>query len=100
MEESNQKLVIGGAIAAVLVIAAVIYFWPQSETQPAIAKVAAPPAAAQPEADYPVPAPKADAAPLPSLEDSDSLLDELVGSLFGSDAAQSWIVKTDLARHL
>jgi len=100
MEESNQKFVVGGAIAAVLVIAGVIYFWPKSESEQPIAKTQTPVAAPQPEADYPVPAPKADAPQLPALEGSDPLFADLVGSVFGNDTVQTWIVKNDVARHV
>jgi hypothetical protein len=101
MYESDPKnrLVIGAV--AVVAIGAIAYFlWPKS---PEETEVATPPemeAPAEPAANYPVPAAKTDAPPLPALEESDSLFADLFASLLGADAVQSLLVKTDVARHV
>jgi len=100
MKESNNRLVIGGLVAAVIIAGLAYYFWPKSEPEapaaaPAVAKT-------EPEAapNYPVPPPKADAPPLPSLDDSDGVLADAITALIGAVGVQNFLVKSDIARHI
>jgi hypothetical protein len=97
--DSKKKLLIGGVVAALLVSVVALYFWPKSEEKAEVAVQPAPPPKAEPEVNYPVPPPKSDAAALPALEDSDSLGADLFAQLFGNDAVQALLVKSDIVRH-
>lgn len=99
-EAGKQKLIIGGGVVAAIAVVCGFFFWPTSDTAPPAPAPAAEPVAEAPP-NYPVPTPKADGAPaLPALDASDSLLSDLVGQLFGADAVQSLLVKTDVVRHV
>jgi hypothetical protein len=100
MQESNNKLVIGGTVAAIIVIGLAYYFWPKTETEAPVGQPAA--AKTEPEAapNYPVPSAKPEAAPLPALEDSDGMFADAITSLLGADAVQNFLIKTDIARHI
>lgn len=98
--EAKKKIVIGVAVTAVAAGAAALFFWPSGDEPPEVTE--APRAAATPEpaANYPVPPAKADAPPLPALEESDSLFADLFTSLIGTDAVQALLIKNDVARHI
>jgi hypothetical protein len=98
MQQSKNSLLIGAAVVAAMIAGAAVYFWPQANTEAPVAKQTPVPKT-ETTPDYPVPAPKPDSPPLPQLEASDSLFDDLVGSLFGADAVQNYLVKNDVARH-
>jgi hypothetical protein len=100
MEESKKKLIIGGAGAVVVIAAVAFFLWPTPEPETPLVKEATPKSATDEAANYPVPQPKADAAPLPELGESDSLFADSVAALFGNDTVQNLLVKTDIARHI
>ena len=96
--DSKKKIIVGGVVAVLVAGAAALFFWPKSEEPPAVVAPATPPAA-EPEANFPVPPAKKDSEALPALEASDSLLGDMFASLFGADASQVLLVKSDVARH-
>jgi len=100
-ESGKQKVIIGGGIVAAIAVVCGFYFWPTSDTAPPLPPTPAAEPAVEAAPNYPVPAPKADGAPaLPALDESDSLLTDLTGQLFGADAVQSLLVNTDVIRHV
>ncbi len=97
---SKNKAVIGGVIAVVLVGAAAFYFWPKTEHPAAVAPQPPPTQAVEPEANFPVPKAASETDKLPTLEESDSLLSDIYASMFGADAVQKFLVKSDIVRHV
>ncbi len=96
------------AIAAVLTVAAAVFYYeqspqpPQTATSPPPEPAALPPETAQPEVHYPVPAIEApeQAPPLPALRESDEALRNAMEKSFGKAAVEAFLVPTEIIRHV
>ena len=93
------------AVAVIVAGGAAAYWWhlrtePPETAPPVAAAPAAPPpvAASSPRIEHPLPAPPADAPPLPPLAASDRAASEMLVSLFGHEAFARFFVGDDVVR--
>ena len=97
-EETNKKLVLGGAVAAVA-IAVGGYFFLRKEAPPQ-EPVAPESTVAAPEPEHhPVPEPEPKPA-LPELADSDNALIDALGKIFSAQTIEQYLVPKDIVRHI
>jgi DUF3014 family protein len=102
-ESRNYKPLIGVA-AAVVVVAAAVWYYFHSRHAPVPATPPPPPAAAQPQEpaiEHPLPAGNgANAAPLPTLADSDASLKDALGQAVGASAVKDYLIPENVIRRL
>jgi Protein of unknown function (DUF3014) len=101
----NKPLI--GVAAAVVVIAAGLWYYLHSRATPApTATAVVQPAPAEPAADqaivHPLPGaqPSGPQAPLPALADSDAAMNDALGALIGPSSVKDYLLPENIIRHL